>query len=147
MRTGAKGVALIQSFESCKLVAYQDQKGVWTIAWGHTGPEVVEGLTWTQAQADAAFVIDLHRTELAVMNTVDIALSQNEFDALVSFTFNEGSGNEARSTLVRLLNAGNIMAAADQFPVWNKITVGGQLVVDAGLTRRRAAERALFLTP
>ena len=135
MRTGPKGIALIQSFEQCRLIAYQDQRGIWTIGWGHTGPEVVPGLVWTQAQADSQFILDLHRTETAVMTTVDIALTQNEFDALVSFTFNVGAGAEQHSTMVSLLNAGNIMAAADQFPVWNHVNG----VVDPGLTRRRAA--------
>jgi lysozyme len=141
MRTSSKGVALIQSFEACALKAYTDQRGVWTIGWGHTGPEVVQGLVWTQQQADNQFILDLHRTETAVMNTVDIALTQPEFDALVSFTYNVGAGAEANSTLVRLLNAGNIQAAADQFLLWDHVNG----VPNAGLARRRAAEQALFL--
>jgi lysozyme len=141
VRTGSAGVALIQSFETCRLTAYLDQRGIWTIAWGHTGCEVVEGLVWTQSQADSQFLLDLHQAETGVMSTVDIALTQNQFDALVSFTYNVGVGAEAHSTLVRLLNAGNIMAAADQFLVWNHVNG----VVDAGLTRRRQAEQVLFL--
>lgn len=142
MRTGSAGVALIQSFESCQLTAYQDQRGIWTIGWGHTGAEVVEGLVWTQAQADAQFILDLHKTESAVMASLDVALTQNEFDALVCFTYNVGAGAEAHSTLVRLLNAGSLQAAADQFLVWDHANG----VPNAGLLRRRTAERALFLT-
>lgn len=143
MRTGSAGVALIQSFESCQLTAYQDQRGIWTIGWGHTGPEVCPGLVWTQAQADAQFVLDLHKTESAVMASLDVALTQNEFDALVCFTYNVGAGAEAHSTLVRLLNAGSLQAAADQFLVWDHVNG----VPNAGLTRRRTAERTLFLAP
>ena len=141
MRTGSAGVALIQSFESCRLTAYQDQRGIWTIGWGHAGPEVVEGLAWSQAQADAQFVIDLHKTETAVDSSLTITLNQNEFDALVCFTYNVGAGAEAHSTLVRLLNAGNLQAAADQFFVWDHVNG----IPNAGLLRRRTAERALFL--
>lgn len=143
MRTGSAGVALIQSFESCRLTAYQDQRGVWSIGWGHTGPEVVEGLVWTQAQADSQFILDLHRTESAVMASLDVALTQNEFDALVCFTYNVGPGAEAHSTLVRLLNAGSLLTAADQFLVWDHVNG----MPNAGLLRRRQAERDLFLTP
>ena len=74
---------------------------------------------------------------------MDIAINQNQFDALVSLCFNIGAGNFRSSTLLRVLNAGNLMAAADQFLVWDK--VAGQ--VSDGLVRRRAAERALFVTP
>lgn len=143
MRTGAAGLKLIESFETCKLVAYQDEKGVWTIGWGHTGPEVVEGLTWTQDQADAQFAKDLIWAENAVKRDLDIAVTQNQFDALVSFTFNDGVTAAAHSTLMRDVNACNFVAAAAQFPLWNHF--GG--VVSAGLTRRRYAEKALFETP
>jgi lysozyme len=138
---GAAGKALIQSFETCRFIAYQDQRGVWTIGWGHTAG-VQLGDACTQAQADLWFLADAQWACTAVMATIDVALTQNQFDALVSFTFNVGAGNEAHSTLIRLLNAGDTAGAADQFLVWNHI--GGQ--VNAGLTRRREAERALFLS-
>lgn len=141
MRTGLAGISLIKSFETCKLEAYPDPRGVWTVGWGHTGPEVVQGLVWTQDQADAQLAVDLHWAEAGVTRTVDIAITQNEFDALVSFTFNVGVGSEAHSTLVRYLNAHNIFMAADQFLVWDKVNG----VENAGLLRRRQAERQLFL--
>lgn len=141
MQLGPKGKALIQSFENCKLYAYQDQRGVWTIAWGHT-LGVVPYLTCTQAEADAWFVQDTQTAVNAVNRTAQVLLSQEQFDALASFTFNVGQGSEAHSTLLADVNSGNMAAAAAQFEQWNH--VNGQ--VDAGLTRRRTAERDLFLS-
>jgi len=140
---GQSGIVLIRSFETCRLVAYQDQRGIWTIGWGHTGPEVVEGLVWTQSQADTVFSKDTMNAVLGVIRSVDVAINQNQFDALVSFTYNVGIGSEGHSTMVKLINQSQFAAAAAQFPLWNHCAG----VVDAGLTRRRAAERALFETP
>lgn len=142
MQLGAAGKALIQSFESCRLEAYQDERGVWTIGYGHTGPEVVKGYSCSQAQADSWFLQDTGFACRAVNSGVTVRITQNEFDALVSFTFNVGAGSLAHSTMLRMLNASNYQGAADQFAVWNH--VNGQ--VDAGLTRRRAAEQALFVS-
>lgn len=141
MILGASGLALIKRFESCKLAAYQDQRGVWTVGWGHTGPAVTSQSVCSQADADLWLIQDTYAAQRAVNATVDVAMTQNQFDALVSFTFNVGVGSEAHSTLVQILNAGNPAGAADQFLAWNHVDG----VVDAGLTRRRAAERALFL--
>lgn len=144
MKCGTAGVALLKSFEQCRLTAYQDERGVWTIGWGHTGPEVVEGLTWSQAQADAQLAIDIReRGELPVLRSIDVELTQNQFDALVCFTYNVGSGNEAHSTLCSLVNQRRFAEAADEFPKWDH--AGGH--VSAGLDRRRAAERELFVAP
>ncbi len=140
---GAKGRALIQSFEQFRTAAYKDQGGVWTCGWGHTGPDVVEGTTCTPYQASIWFDKDVAGACRAVLQSVDVPLTQNQYDALVAFTYNVGAGSEAHSTLVKLLNAGKYALAADQFGFWNH--VDGQ--VSAGLTRRRAAERALFLEP
>lgn len=149
MRISQTGIALIQHFESCKLEAYQDSGGVWTIGWGHTGADVRRGLRWTQLQADQALEDDLLRFERDVSSLVKVVLRQYEFDALVSFSFNCGSDIDADkiaeglgdSTLLRKLNAEDRAGAADEFPKWNKD--GGKVL--AGLTRRRKAERALFL--
>lgn len=141
MTLGDKGRALIQSFEKCRLVAYQDERGVWTIGWGHTGPEVVQGLVWTQEQADAQFELDVGDAEHEVIKTTDVPLTQNQFDALVSFTFNVGDDAEAHSTLIMLVNQSRFADAANQFPRWDH--AGGH--VSAGLDARRAAERTLFL--
>ena len=148
MNIGAAGIALIKEFEGCKLRAYQDGGGVWTIGWGHTGQEVVEGLTWTQEEADAALMGDLEEAVEGVNRLVMVPLTQNEFDALVSFAFNVGTDIDADtkaeglgdSTLLRKLNESDYDGAAREFAKWNKDN--GKIV--AGLTRRRMAETALF---
>lgn len=140
MILGPRGEALIKGFESLRLEAYLDEKGIPTIGWGHTGPEVHLGLIWTLDQAEAAFLRDTATAVAGVNRTVHAPLAQNQFDALVSFTFNVGTDNEAHSTLVRLINAGQLEAAADEFPKWDH--VGKK--VSAGLDVRRHAERALW---
>lgn len=141
MTLGQKGEALIKGFETLALTAYQDQKGIWTCGWGHTGSDVGPSTTCTPEQAEQWFLADTDWACKTVIRTVDVALSQNQFDALVSFVFNVGAYSEGHSTLVALLNRGQYALAADQFQLWNH--TGG--VVSAGLTRRRAAERDLFL--
>jgi lysozyme len=135
-----QGLDLTKNFESCKLTAYRDIKGVLTIGWGHTGPEVVEGLVWTQNQADSQLVMDtLHATAM-VNRMVTVQLSQNEFDAIVDLVFNIGAGNFAGSTLLKLLNIGDFTNAALEFDKWSH--AGGQII--AGLLRRRQAETDEF---
>lgn len=141
MQISSAGLALIKSFEGCKLAAYKDQRGIWTIGWGCANEFVHRGLTWTQAQADSNLLQDVSSAERAVTDLVKVPLSQCQFDALVSFTFNLGSGALQRSTLLRLLNAGQYEQAADQFPLFDHVL--GR--IDPGLTRRRDAERQLFL--
>src|SRR5271166_2338336 len=136
MQYSKEGIELTKSFESCRLVTYRDIKGILTIGWGHTGPEVVEGLVWTQNQADTQLVMDLQHAVNTVNRLVTAPLSQGEFDALVDFVFNVGSGNFAGSTLLRLLNAGDVAGAAEEFAKWDHAS--GQVV--AGLLRRREAE-------
>ncbi|QOZ81965.1 MULTISPECIES: lysozyme [Chromobacterium] len=143
MNISANGIKLIQQFEGLRLKAYQDAVGVWTIGYGHTGPDVTPGLVITQAQADALLARDLSRFETGVTRLVQVPLNQNQFDALVSFSYNLGLGSLQNSTLLRLLNQRDYAGAAAQFPRWNK--AGGKVL--PGLTRRRAAEQALFLQP
>lgn len=142
MALGAAGRALIQGFEKCRLTAYPDSKGVPTIGWGHTGPDVCLGTTCTQEQADAWFVQDTQKAVNGVNRSLDIQVTQNQFDALVAFTFNVGVTAEGHSTLHSLVNQSDFAGAALEFGKWNHS--GGQVV--AGLTARRAAEKALFLT-
>jgi lysozyme len=136
------GLSLTEQFEGCELTAYQDQVGVWTIGYGHTGPDVVSGLIITQPQAQDLLAQDVSSAAACVNNVVAIQLSQAEFDALVDFVFNLGAGAFKSSTLLVDLNAGNIAAAATQFDLWDH--AGGAVV--AGLLRRRQAETALFET-
>ena len=135
------GLHLTEQFEGCKLTAYQDVKGILTIGYGHTAG-VTEGMTITQAQADAFLQDDIQWAVHVVNGLVKTSLTQPEFDAIVDFVFNVGSGNFASSTLCRLLNAGEIAAAANEFEKWDKS--GGVTV--AGLLRRRVAEENLFKT-
>lgn len=139
------GIGLISSFEGIRLNAYDDGVGVWTIGIGTTvypnGIKVKKGDKCTLEQAKEYFAHDLNRFEASVNNLVKVPLSQNQFDALVSLTYNIGSGNFASSTLLKKLNAKDYQGAADQFPRWNKAK--GKVL--NGLVRRREAERALFL--
>ncbi|WP_434634000.1 lysozyme [Chromobacterium sp. CV08] len=143
MQTSQNGINLIQQFEGLRLAAYQDVVGVWTIGYGHTGADVHAGLTIDRQQADQLLRDDLARFEQGVSGLVAVAVNQNQFDALVSFSYNLGLGNLRNSTLLRLLNAGDYRGAAGQFPLWDK--AGGQAL--PGLLKRRQAEQALFLAP
>ncbi|MGA7524413.1 MAG: lysozyme [Acidobacteriaceae bacterium] len=137
---GGTGLALTEQFEGCRLTAYQDQTGVWTIGYGHTGQEVCAGMTITLEQAQALLAKDVSSAAGFVNQIVVVALTQQEFDALVDFVFNLGAGTFEHSTLLRLLNAGEFAAAAGQFALWDH--AGGAVV--AGLLRRRQAETAMF---
>jgi lysozyme len=137
------GLALTEGFEGCKLTAYLDVKGVPTAGYGHTGPDVVLGWTYTQAQADLWLQDDINWSNNVVNSLVKISLTQPEHDSLVDFVFNVGSGNFASSTMLTLLNANELHAAANEFERWDR-SAG---VVVAGLLRRRAAEAAEFNEP
>ncbi|MDE1715762.1 lysozyme [Chromobacterium amazonense] len=140
MKTSQNGIAIIQKFEGLRLTAYRDIVGVLTIGYGHTGPDVTPGLTITQPRAVALLQQDLAKFEAGVSRLVKVPLSQNQFDALVSFSYNLGLGSLQNSTLLRLLNAGDYVGAAGQFILWDK--AGGKAV--PGLLARRTAEQALF---
>lgn len=142
MNLSPAGIALIKEFEGCKLQAYLCSAGVPTVGYGHTGPEVKVGMTITQERADRYFTEDVKRFEDAVLRECSsVKLSQNEFDALCSFTYNVGVGNLQRSMLLVRLKAGDKAAAAGEFMRWRK--AGGKII--PGLVRRRDAERAMFL--
>lgn len=132
------------------LSEYKDSAGILTIGVGHTSatvePRVTAGLTITTRQASEILSRDLEIFVAAVNASVKVPLNQNEFDALVSLTFNIGAGAFKGSTLLRKLNAGDRKGAADQFLVWNKITVNGKKQSLRGLTTRREAERKQFLS-
>jgi lysozyme len=139
MRTGRDGVELIRHFEGCRFDAYLCPAGVWTIGYGHTA-DVKEGDSIDQEAAEAFLIEDLEKFEQAVMRLVEVPLTQQQFDALVSWTFNLGAGNLAESTLLRKLNNYQYAEVPEQMMRWVK--AGGQ-VLD-GLVKRRAAEAALF---
>ena len=134
------GFTLTESFEGCKLTAYQDSVGVWTIGYGTTGPDVYEGLTITQAQAEGLLADRIALAASCVNTAITVQLTQPEFDALVDFTYNLGCRAFCNSTMRRLINEGNMAAAAVQFDSWDH--AGGKVV--AGLLRRRQAETTEF---
>jgi GH24 family phage-related lysozyme (muramidase) len=146
----AAGLDLIKEFEgyfklipgTTNVTTYLDPVNVPTIGYGHTGPDVTMGLVITQDQAEALLRRDLADAERGVAQLVTVPLNDNEFAALVSFTFNLGADTLANSTLLHLLNAGQRAEAADQFLRF-RFADGQEL---PGLVRRREAERALFLT-
>lgn len=163
-----EAVELIKSFEgivdgdprTVNLDAYLDPVGIWTIGWGHVVRFRGQPLRGadnrgiaralypggiTRAQAEALLRGDLIDTISNVQALVKVPVSDGAFGALVSFAFNVGAGALAQSTLLRKLNARDFAGAADQFLVWNKGRKNGVLVELPGLTRRRRAERALFL--
>ena len=135
------GLELIESFEGLRLKAYQDSVGIWTIGYGHTGPEVVKGLEISRDQAEDLLRQDLATAERGVEAALGDVGNSNQFSACVSLAFNVGVHAFAGSSIVKLMKAGDMFGAADGFMQWNK--AGGQVV--KGLTRRREAERALFL--
>ncbi|MEO0456866.1 MAG: lysozyme [Cyanobacteria bacterium P01_A01_bin.114] len=139
-RTNANGLRLIKSFEGLRLEAYQDAVGVWTIGYGTTR-NVTPGMKISRDQAEGFLKNDLERFEKAVNEAITVPINDNQFSALVAFTYNVGAGALRSSTLRKKLNQGNTLGAADEFLRWNK--AGGRVL--AGLTRRRKAERALFL--
>lgn len=134
------GIALIKHYEGCRLVAYKDPVGVWTIGYGHTGPDVVQGLTITQDQAEQLLRIRLSAEFVPGVLGAIAGAKQSELDAMVSLAYNIGVSAFSKSTLVRKFNAGDIKGAGDEFMRWTK--AGGKSL--KGLRKRRAAERALF---
>lgn len=141
MTYGPNGLALTKSFEQCRLMPYKDGGGVWTDGWGNTH-RVVPGVAITQDKADADLVMNVADAVDTVNDHVTVPLTQNQFDALVDFTFNCGSTAFKTSTLLRKLNGGDYSGACTELSRWDKDN--GQVV--AGLTRRRVAEQSLFNT-
>ncbi|GAB2928022.1 lysozyme [Hafnia psychrotolerans] len=140
------GLTLLKSFEGCELTAYQDSVGVWTIGYGWTQPvngkPIGKGMTITHEAADSLLRSGVVQYEKGVTGMVKVTVNQNQFDALVDFAYNLGLKSLEGSTLLKKLNAGDYMGAADEFPKWNK--AGGKVL--NGLVKRRAAERSLFLS-
>jgi lysozyme len=135
-----RGLALTKSFEGLHLGAYQDCAGNWTIGYGHAGPSVSPGQSISEAEAEILLQADLAEAVACVNHAVQVAISQDQFDAMVDFCFNAGRGNFAQSTLLRKVNSRDFGGAVAQFALW--VHAGGEVV--SGLVRRRNAEAALF---
>lgn len=132
---------IIRAHEGCRLTAYPDKGGVWTIGWGHTGPDVHQGLSWTQAQADAVLRTDTAAAAERVSSLTSASLSDRQAAALISLTFNIGGHQFAGSTLLARVNARDWIGAAHQFIAWDHV----DHAEDKGLLIRRLEEAALFL--
>lgn len=154
MRLDQRGLNFIKKFEGCRLTAYYDSAHIPTIGYGTTvidGALVQMGTTITQEQADQYLAADCASAEYTVNKMISdhhVSLTQNMFNALVSFVYNVGAGGFGRSTLrAKLVNKEPVVE--DYFLRWNKITdpSTGQLVVSKGLTNRRHGEYVLFTTP
>jgi lysozyme len=137
----ARGYQLLREFEGLRLQAYQCLAGFWTIGYGHT-LTAARGQRITRAEADRLLNADVRQFESGVARLVTVALTSNQFAALVCFTFNVGIAALEGSTLLRLLNRGWYTQVPSQLVRWNKIK--GRAA--AGLTRRRQAEAALWNT-
>jgi GH24 family phage-related lysozyme (muramidase) len=146
MRISDKGISLIKQFEGLRLTAYQDSVGVWTIGYGWTQPvngkPIHAGMTIKEETAERLLRTGLVGYESDVSKLVKVKLTQGQFDALVSFAYNLGARALSTSTLLKKLNTGDYAGSAGEFPRWNQ--AGGKAL--PGLTRRREAERALFLS-
>jgi lysozyme len=143
----ALAAILLDRFEGFRSHPYRDQRGIWTIGIGTIAinGQPVTGITTPISEDFAKTLAALElRTKLAGLNIPD-DLPTNQLAALLSITYNEGLMAINTSTLLWRLRQGDVQGAADQFLVWNKVRINGELVVDQGLVNRRAAERDVFL--
>ena len=150
MKTSQAGIDLIKAFEGKRLKAYPDPATggePWTIGYGTTSSagvgKIKKGMIITEAQAESMLVRSLAAYEASVLKALTVKPTQHQLDALVSFAYNVGPLNMTRSSVIKYLNAGLIEKAAGAFLLWNK--AAGRVM--PGLTRRRMAERDLFLKP
>lgn len=137
-----EGVVEIAESEGCKLTAYQDIVGVWTIGWGET-EGVTEGMVWSQAKADQRLCARLEEFSGSVRHACKVPPNDNELAAMTSLAYNIGIGGFRRSSVLKNHNAGDKISASRAFGLWNK--AGGKVV--NGLVLRRAREAALYLKP
>ena len=140
MKISQYGIDLIKHFEGCVLDAYKCPAGVWTIGYGHT-KDVQPGDSWSEDHANHMLEVELEEYENYVSTAVTVPLSQNQFDALVSWVYNLGNGNLTSSTMLKVLNSGDYDGVPAQIKRWNK--AGGKVL--EGLNRRRQAEADMFV--
>jgi len=139
VKCSQEGLELIKKFEGCKLKSYKCPAGVWTIGYGHT-EDVKEGDIVSPQEADKLLRADVFKFEEYVADNVTVKLTQNQFDALVTWTFNLGVGNLRNSTMLKKLNNADYTSVPFEMKRWNK--AGGKTL--DGLVRRRQAESLLF---
>jgi len=139
-QTSNEGLEMTKQFEGLRLTAYQDVAGVWTIGYGHTGPDVQPGRVISELEAEALLRADLAAAVKCVNASLEVEVTQSQFDALVDFCFNVGRRHFLASSLLQYLNHHNFDAAAVQFGLW--VNADGR--PQPGLVKRRAAEAAMF---
>lgn len=138
----AVAIDFIKAHEGCRLTAYTDSVGVWTVGWGSTGHQIVKGIVWTQEEADERLASDVAKVESSVRRLLnDAVLSTEQMAALISFTYNLGEGALASSQLLICIQHGDFLGAAKQFERWSH--AGGKEL--KGLLQRRFEEAVLFL--
>ena len=142
MKTSQRGLNFIAGNEGTRTKAYRDSGGVWTIGVGHTGKHVHKGMVITKERAQELLGIDVVHAENAVNHYVDIEITQNQFDALVDFTFNLGAGALHGSTLLRKLNKDDIEGAAKEFKYWCHVNHRK----NEGVLARRKRDKKVFLS-
>ena len=136
MKMSEDGLKALMLREGKRNKAYKDTKGIWTIGVGHTGPEVKEGLVWTDQQVLDQLAKDVAITEECINRVVRVQISQNMFDALSSFIFNVGIGAFEKSTMLKKINLGDFGGAGMEFDRWH---------IPPEITSRRNSEKAQFL--
>ncbi|MDE2104689.1 MAG: lysozyme [Patescibacteria group bacterium] len=142
MRCNESGLGILKRFEGCKLTAYPDADG-YSIGWGHHAPDITQGMTWTQAEADGQLLSDIEEVEAEMNHLISVSLNDNQWSALVDLFYNVGIGHLKGSKTLDLLNEGKLNAVADRLLLWN-LVLG---VPNPTLEARRKAERELFLRP
>ncbi len=145
-RASAAAIALIKRFEGLRLAAAQLDDGRWTIGYGHTR-SAREGAEVTEADAEALLAYDLIEVQAAIKDLTYTPLTQNQFDALASFVSNIGVEAFRHSSVLRRINEGALLQAGCAMEMWRKAEFEGERIVIDALVRRRATEKALFLTP
>lgn len=141
MTTSKEGLEFIKDNEGLRLIPYQDEGGVWTVGYGHTGTDVIPGLKYTMDQVNELFLKDITEFEDELNGMLKVAVTQNQFDSLMDFVYNEGPAALHRSTLLKRVNVGDFQGAAKEFLKWD--IVAGR--PDPGLLKRRRADKTLFL--
>ncbi len=142
MKIGEKGLQIIKDSEGLALKVYKCPAGKLTVGYGHTGVDVLPGMSINETAATVYLRMDVKTAEDAVSKFVKVPVNQNQFDALVSFTFNCGAGRLQKSNLLKLINENKFDEAAEEFLKYNH-AAGKEL---PGLTIRRQKEKELFLT-
>lgn len=140
---GAGGLLLIKEHEGLRTKTYIDPVGIPTVCYGHTGRYARRGAQYTAAKCEAILLDDIELHQRGLNRCITRKLNQNQSDAVTSFAFNVGVGAACKSTLVKKINRGDMVGAANEFPRW--VYAGGRRF--NGLVKRRDAERTLFLSP